>query len=75
MKITGIVAEYNPFHNGHAYQIKKAREVTGCDYCIAVISGDFVQREKWLFSVNSCVQRWHFCAAQTWSLRSLPSLQ
>ena len=44
MKITGIVAEYNPFHNGHAYQIKKAREVTGCDYCIAVISGDFVQR-------------------------------
>ena len=41
MKITGIVAEYNPFHNGHAYQIKKAREVTGCDYCIAVISGDF----------------------------------
>ena len=44
MKITGIVAEYNPFHNGHAYQIKKAREVTDCDYCIAVISGDFVQR-------------------------------
>lgn len=44
MNITGIIAEYNPFHNGHAYQLKKARELTGADYLIVVMSGDFVQR-------------------------------
>ena len=35
----GIIAEYNPFHNGHAYQLKKAKELSGADYCIAAISG------------------------------------
>lgn len=44
MKTVGIIAEYNPFHNGHAYHIAKAKEVTGADYCIVVISGNFVQR-------------------------------
>ena len=44
MKVTGIIAEYNPFHKGHAYHIKRTRELTGADYIIAVISGDFVQR-------------------------------
>ena len=44
MKIAGIIAEYNPFHNGHAYQIKTLRQETGADYVIAVISGDFIQR-------------------------------
>ena len=42
--ITGIVAEYNPFHKGHAYQIQRARELTNADYIIVVMSGDFVQR-------------------------------
>lgn len=44
INVTGIVAEYNPFHNGHAYQIREARKITGADFCVAVISGDFVQR-------------------------------
>lgn len=44
MKIVGIIAEYNPFHNGHAYHIRKAKELTGADYCVVVMSGDFVQR-------------------------------
>ncbi len=44
MKTVGIIAEYNPFHNGHAYQIRKAKELTKADYCIVVMSGDFVQR-------------------------------
>lgn len=44
MKTTGIIAEYNPFHNGHALQIREAREQTGCDYVIAAMSPDFVQR-------------------------------
>ena len=44
MKVTGIIAEYNPFHKGHEYQIKKARELTDADYVIVVMSGDFTQR-------------------------------
>ncbi|UWP59805.1 nucleotidyltransferase [Ruminococcus gauvreauii] len=44
MKITGLITEYNPFHNGHKYHIEKAREVTGADFVIAVMSGNFVQR-------------------------------
>lgn len=43
MKIAGIIAEYNPFHNGHAYLIKKAREA-GADCVAVVMSGNFVQR-------------------------------
>ena len=53
MKI-GIVAEYNPFHNGHLYQIRKIKEIFGEDVLVVVvISGDFVQRgeisflDKW----------------------------
>ena len=42
--ITGIVAEFNPFHNGHKYIIEKARQDTDADYVIVVMSGDFVQR-------------------------------
>ena len=44
MNITGIIAEYNPFHNGHAYQLELARKETGADYVIVVMSGNFVQR-------------------------------
>lgn len=44
MKVLGIVAEYNPFHKGHLYHIKKARELTGADYVVAIMSGDFMQR-------------------------------
>lgn len=44
MKITAIIAEYNPFHNGHAYQIQKARELTQADAILVVMSGNFVQR-------------------------------
>ena len=44
MTTTGIIAEYNPFHNGHALHIRETREQTGCDYVIAVMSPDFVQR-------------------------------
>lgn len=44
MKVVGIIAEYNPFHNGHAHQIRRAKELTGADCCVAAMSGDFVQR-------------------------------
>ena len=44
MKIIGIIAEYNPFHNGHAYQIQKAKEQSGADCVIVAMSGNYVQR-------------------------------
>lgn len=44
MKVTGIIAEYNPFHNGHAYQIQKAKEKSHADYIIVAMSGNYVQR-------------------------------
>lgn len=53
MNITGIIAEYNPLHNGHVYHIKSTKEITNCDATICVMSGNFVQRgtpallDKW----------------------------
>jgi len=44
MKITGIIAEYNPLHNGHLYQIQKTKEEIASDYIVVVMSGSFVQR-------------------------------
>ena len=44
MKVTGIIAEYNPFHNGHLYQLKTAKEAWDTDFIIIVLSGDFMQR-------------------------------
>ena len=45
MKTIGVVAEYNPFHNGHAYHLAESRRKAGEDAAvIAVMSGDFVQR-------------------------------
>ncbi len=44
MKIVGLITEYNPFHNGHLYHIEKAKEVTGADTVIVVMSGNYVQR-------------------------------
>ena len=42
--VLGIIAEYNPFHNGHLYQIEQAKRITGAQYVVAVITGNFAQR-------------------------------
>ncbi|MCT3583735.1 nucleotidyltransferase family protein, partial [Levilactobacillus brevis] len=53
LQAAGIVTEYNPFHNGHAYQIAQARKKTGADVIVAAMSGNWVQRgepammDKW----------------------------
>lgn len=53
MRATGIVVEYNPFHNGHAYHVEQAKKQANADICIAVMSGSFLQRgepavvDKW----------------------------
>lgn len=44
MKIGGIIAEYNPFHNGHKYQIDKYKEDEGISHIVVAMSGNFVQR-------------------------------
>lgn len=43
-KVIGIIAEYNPFHGGHKFQIEEAKKRTGASWCVAAMSGDFVQR-------------------------------
>ena len=53
LKSVGIIAEYNPFHNGHKYHLEQALTESGADICVAVISGNFTQRgeiallDKW----------------------------
>ena len=44
MKIVGLITEYNPFHAGHLYHMQQAKELTGADYCVVLMSGSFVQR-------------------------------
>lgn len=44
MNVVGIIAEYNPFHQGHEYQIHKLKELCKADYVIIAMSGNFVQR-------------------------------
>ena len=44
MNVTGIIAEYNPFHRGHKYQINYCKKELQADYVIVVMSGDYVQR-------------------------------
>lgn len=44
MNVVGIIAEYNPMHNGHIYNIKRARELTNADYVIVIMSGSFTEQ-------------------------------
>lgn len=43
MKVVGIIAEYNPIHNGHLYHLKKSKEITNSDYTVVIMSGNFTQ--------------------------------
>lgn len=52
-RVLGIIAEYNPFHNGHLYHIARTKQETNAQYIVAVISGNFVQRGN-----TSIVNKW-----------------
>ena len=52
-KVLGIIAEYNPFHNGHLYHLETSKKVTGAEYTIAIISGHFTQRGS-----TSIIDKW-----------------
>lgn len=54
VKITGIIAEYNPFHTGHLYHIQQTKKLTDADYIVVALSGDFVQR-----GAPSCFSKHH----------------
>ena len=53
MRVTAVICEYNPFHNGHALHLREARAGTGADIVVCLMSGNFVQRgapaifDKW----------------------------
>jgi len=51
--VLGIIAEYNPFHNGHLYQIEEAKKQTGAEYVVVVMSGNFTQRGN-----TSLINKW-----------------
>lgn len=53
MNVSGIIVEYNPFHNGHLHHINKTKEITKSDAIIAVMSGNFVQR-----GIPSIIDKW-----------------
>ena len=44
MKICALICEYNPFHNGHEYLLRRAKELSGADAILCIMSGNFVQR-------------------------------
>jgi len=44
MKTVGLITEYNPFHNGHLYHLEEAKKITGADFAVVVMSGNFLQR-------------------------------
>lgn len=52
-RVLGVVSEYNPFHNGHAYHIEQSKQIAKCRYTVCVMSGNFTQRgscslvDKW----------------------------
>lgn len=52
-KVLGIIAEYNPFHNGHLYHLKESKKATGAEYTVAIISGNFTQRGS-----TSIIDKW-----------------
>lgn len=54
MKIIGLIAEYNPFHNGHLYQIKKIKELYKNSLLIVILNGNFTQRGE-----TSIINKWN----------------
>lgn len=52
-KVLGIIAEYNPFHNGHLLHLEKSKKICGAQYSVCIMSGNFVQRGN-----TSIVNKW-----------------
>lgn len=61
MHAVGIIAEYNPFHNGHAYHLSCAKRLSGCTHAIVAMSGSFVQRGDTAAFDKFARARWALC--------------
>ena len=61
MKVVGIVTEYNPFHNGHKYQIEKIRKETNADYSIPELPKEIREQLEGIASSFSLLERISFC--------------
>ncbi len=59
MKTVGLITEYNPFHNGHLYHIEKAKELTGADRVVVIMS-TMCSVELPPFFPNIQGHIWHF---------------
>ena len=73
MRICGIICEYNPFHDGHAYLLRKARTESGCDAIVCVMSGNFTQRGE-LAAMNKYVRARHALLAGADAVLELPAV-
>ena len=62
MRVVGIIAEYNPLHNGHIYHLERAKALSSADFCVVVLSGNFVQRGE-----AACTDKF---SRATWALRA-----
>ena len=62
MRVVGIIAEYNPLHNGHIYHLERAKALSEADFCVVVLSGNFVQRGE-----AACTDKFSRAA---WALRA-----
>ncbi len=62
MRVVGIIAEYNPLHNGHIYHLERAKALSDADFCVVVLSGNFVQRGE-----AACTDKF---SRATWALRA-----
>ena len=62
MRVVGIIAEYNPLHNGHIYHLERAKALSAADFCVVVLSGNFVQRGE-----AACTDKF---SRATWALRA-----
>ncbi|NIA60433.1 hypothetical protein G5716_22895 [Bacillus pacificus] len=58
IKASGIVVEYNPFHNGHAYHVQQTKKLTHSDITIAVMSGPFYNVVSQHSYPNGIVPKW-----------------
>ncbi len=72
MKICAIICEYNPFHNGHLWQLNAARELSGADAVVCLMSGNFVQRGEAAI-LNKFVRARHAVAAGADIVIELPT--
>lgn len=70
MRVCAVICEYNPFHLGHAYHLRAAREASGADYVLCLMSGALTQRgafarhDKWL-RARAALENGAGCRART----------